>query len=226
MRRWSTSGLNDLINLFWEGYNKVHYHPSEGEVEMHRRENEVKTTIPVRDIMAAPVVTVPEDETMETVAKLMNEHELGSIIVTGKDGQPMGIITERDVVARVTASNQLPSRVKAGSIISRPLRTIGPDADIKDAASEMHRLGIRRLVVMEKGRMIGIISSKDIVAITPSLIEVITEKARITSTPLLPYAAEAAGVCERCRQWSDALREYEGRPLCEDCRIEAGAEEG
>jgi CBS domain-containing protein len=71
----------------------VHYHPSEGEVEMHRRENEVKTTIPVRDIMATPVVTVPEDETMETVAKLMNEHELGSIIVTGKDGQPMGIIT-------------------------------------------------------------------------------------------------------------------------------------
>jgi CBS domain-containing protein len=218
--------LNDLISLFWEGYNIVRSHPSEGEVEMHRREDEVKTTIPVRDIMAAPVVTVHEDANMETVAKLMDEHELGSMIVTSKDGQPMGIITERDVVVRVTANNQLPSNVKAGNIMSRPLRTISPDADIKDAASEMHRLGIRRLVVMEKGRMIGIISSKDIVAITPSLIEVITEKARITSTPLLPYAAEAAGVCERCRQWSDGLREYEGRSLCEDCRIELGAEEG
>jgi len=191
---------------------------------MHRRD-EVKTSIPVRDIMASPVITVLEDEDLETVAKLMDKHELGSIIVTSKDNHPIGIITERDIVSRVTAKNLLPRNIKAKDVMSRPLRTTVPDADIKDAAEEMHRLGIRRLVVMERGKMIGIITSKDIVGITPSLIEIIYEKARIRSTPLLPMGAEAAGSCERCRQWSDTLRDVEGRFLCEECRLELSVEE-
>jgi len=192
---------------------------------MYRRESDVKTSIPVKDIMTAPVVTVLQDDNLETVARLMDEQELGSIIVMDSDNHPMGIITERDIVARVTARNLLPRSVKAKEVMSRPLRTIGPEADINEAAEGMHRYNIRRLVVMDKGKMIGIISSKDIVEITPTLIEIIVEKARITSTPLLPLGAEAAGSCERCGQWSDTLREVEGRFLCDECRIELSTEE-
>ena len=110
--------------------------------------------------------------------------------------------------------------VTAKKVMSSPIKIISPDADIKDAAEQMHRNNIRRLIVIENGKMIGIISSKDIVEITPYLIEVIAEKAKITSTPLMPVGIEAAGTCERCGQWSELLQQFEGRFLCDECRLE------
>jgi hypothetical protein len=109
--------------------------------------------------------------------------------------------------------------------MSKPLKIISPNADIKVAAEQMRQNNIRRLIVIEKGKMLGIISSKDIVEITPYLIEVIAEKAKITSTPLMPIGMEAAGICERCGQWSDMLQQFEGRFLCDECRIELESEE-
>ena len=192
---------------------------------MNHRKNEIKTSVLVKDIMTVPVVSVYKNENLETVAKLMGEEELGSIIVTDKKNQPLGLITERDIVARVTSRNLLPSKVKAKDVMSGPLKIISPNADIKDAAEQMHIQNVRRLVVLEKGKMIGIISSKDILEITPSLIEIIVEKARIKLTPLLLAGTEAAGTCEQCGQWSDMLRQFEGRFLCDDCRIEVEDEE-
>lgn len=192
---------------------------------MNHRKNEIKTSVLVKDIMTVPVVSVYKNENLETVAKLMGEEELGSIIVTDKKNQPLGLITERDIVARVTSRNLLPSKVKAKDVMSGPLKIISPNADIKDAAEQMHIQNVRRLVVLEKGKMIGIISSKDILEITPSLIEIIVEKARIKLTPLLLAGTEAAGTCEQCGQWSDMLRQFEGRFLCDECRIEVEDEE-
>ncbi|MCJ7634702.1 CBS domain-containing protein [Candidatus Bathyarchaeota archaeon] len=192
---------------------------------MNQRENEVKTSILVRDVMTVPVVSVYENENLETVAKLMDKEELGSIIVTDKENRPLGLITERDIVARVTSRNLLPNKVKAKEVMSGPLKIISPNADIKNAAEQMRIQNVRRLVVIEKGKMIGIISSKDIVEITPSLIEIIVEKAKIKLTPLLLAGTEAAGTCEQCDQWSDMLQQFEGRFLCDECRIEVEAEE-
>ena len=181
----------------------------------------------VRDVMSSPVITVNENETVEKVAQLMDKYRLGCIIVTSKDGKPVGIITERDLVVRVLAKNLLSSKLKAKDVMSSPLMTIGPDATISEAARMMSRLNIRRLGVVYRGELVGIISSKDILAVTPELIEIIQEKARIESqgsseetetTPL-------AGYCDRCGTWSDDLREVEGQFLCEDCRIELRGEE-
>ena len=181
----------------------------------------------VRDVMSSPVITVNEDETVEKVAQLMDKYRLGCIIVTSKDGKPVGIITERDLVVRVLAKNLLSSKLKAKDVMSSPLMTVGPDTTISEAARIMSRLNIRRLGVVYRGELVGIISSKDILAVTPELIEIIQEKARIESqgsseetetTPL-------AGYCDRCGAWSDDLREVEGQFLCEDCRIELRGEE-
>ena len=135
----------------------------------------------VRDVMSSPVITVNEDETVEKVAQLMDKYRLGCIIVTSKDGKPVGIITERDLVVRVLAKNLLSSKLKAKDVMSSPLMTIGPDATISEAARMMSRLNIRRLGVVYRGELVGIISSKDILAVTPELIEIIQEKARIES---------------------------------------------
>ncbi|KYH39609.1 MAG: hypothetical protein AYL33_007820 [Candidatus Bathyarchaeota archaeon B63] len=174
----------------------------------------------VRDVMSSPVVTAAEDSPLNEVAKLMKKHNIGCVIVSGNDGKPVGIITERDIVERVVAENIKPGEIKAKEIMSTPLVKIDSEKTISDAAREMSRLNIRRLAVMYKGDLAGIISSKDILAVTPELIEIIQEKARIENQNIIEEAEKSSstGYCDNCGEWSDDLREVEGSFLCEECR--------
>lgn len=186
--------------------------------------DDVGTVIPVREVMSSPVVTVLEKDNAELVAKLMSAHKLGSVIVTDNKGNPVGIITERDMVKRVVAKNLFPSEIKAGKIMSKPLVTVDPQTSIGEAARKMNTLIIRRLAVMDRGKLVGIVSSKDILAVTPELTEIITEKVMIAQNPPVEEGPLLAGYCDNCRQWSDSLKEVEGSFLCDDCQAELEAE--
>ncbi len=137
------------------------------------------TKMLVRDVMSSPVVTMDEDESSNKAAANMDMHDLGAVIVTNKAGKSIGIITERDLVIRVIAKNLKPDTVKAKEIMTTPLVTIEPEATISDAARRMTRLDIRRLGVIYKGNLVGIISSKDILGVMPELIEIMQERSRI-----------------------------------------------
>jgi len=121
-----------------------------------------KIDIEIKYLMSSPVVTILKNETLDEVAKVMSKKHLGSIVVIDPKGKPLGIITERDIVNRLTAMNLLPRKVKAEEVMSQPLITIASDKDTKEAAKSMNEHKIRRLLVMEKGKIIGIITSKDI----------------------------------------------------------------
>jgi len=183
----------------------------------------------VKDVMSSPVVTIEENAPVNKVAELMDKHGLGCIIVTSKDGKPLGIITERDLVGRVLAKNTKPDSVKASEVMTSPLITIEPDATISEAARRMSRLNIRRLGVIYKGQLIGLLSSKDILSVMPELLETIQEHAMIEGENRAQEATEEgallAGYCDRCGVWSDALKEVNGEFLCEDCRVEFESEE-
>jgi CBS domain-containing protein len=183
----------------------------------------------VKDVMSSPVITITEDAPANKVAELMDEHGLGCIIVTSKEGKPLGIITERDLVARVLAKNAKPDSVKANEVMTSPLITIEPDATISEAARRMSRLNIRRLGVIYKGQLIGVLSSKDILSVMPELLETIQEHAIIESENRAQEATEESvpltGYCDRCGVWSDDLKEVNGEFLCEDCRVELESEE-
>ncbi len=178
----------------------------------------------VKDAMSSPVITIKEDESANKVAELMEKHGLGCVIVTSQEGNPIGIITERDLVARVLAKNIAPNSVKARDVMTSPLMTIEPDATINEAARRMSRLNIRRLGVIYKGQIIGLISSKDILSVMPELIETIQEKALIEGENRAQEAEEEttplAGYCDRCESWSDTLKQVNGEFLCEECRAE------
>lgn len=180
----------------------------------------------VKDVMSSPVITVDETETADKVAQYMDTHQLGCIIITDKDGRPLGIITERDLITRVLAKNKLASKLKAKNVMTTPLITISPDETLSNAARQMSRLNVRRLGVLYKGDLVGIISSKDILAITPELLETIQEKTRIESGSVeeTVESPPLAGYCDRCGQWSNRLKEVEGEFLCEDCRTESQGE--
>ncbi len=182
----------------------------------------LRTRMLVKDVMSSPVITVDENSKVDKVAQLMEAQRLGCIIVTGKDSRPAGIITERDLVTRVLAKNNMPSKLVAKDVMTSPLITISPSETLSNAARQMSRLNVRRLGVVYKGDLVGIISSKDVLAITPELIETIQEKTRIESgnTEEMLEHPPLAGYCDRCAQWSSRLKETEGEFLCEDCRTE------
>jgi CBS domain-containing protein len=182
----------------------------------------IRTRMLVKDVMSSPVITVDEDATVDKAARLMADGHIGCILVTSKDGKPLGLITESDFVTRVLAKNIQPSKLTAKEVMTSPLITIDPDENLSEAARRMNRLNIRRLGVMYKGNLIGIISSKDILGIMPELIEIMQEKARIEGRTVeeAPESGLLAGYCDQCGRWSDDLAEVEGNFLCEECRIE------
>ncbi|MCW4010906.1 MAG: CBS domain-containing protein [Candidatus Bathyarchaeota archaeon] len=188
----------------------------------------LRTRMLVKDVMSSPVVTTDEEAPSNKIAKLLEENKFGCVIVANEDGKPLGIITERDLVARVLSKNLKPEVVLARDVMTAPLATIEPEATISDAARRMSRLDVRRLGVIYKGDLIGLISSKDILGVMPELIEIIQERSRIEGVDRSEEIAEIektplSGYCDQCGVYSEGLREVDGQFLCEDCRIEVEA---
>ena len=178
----------------------------------------------VKDVMSSPAITVPEDAPVDKTAKLMNENRVGCIIVTSKDGKALGIITESDLVRRVLAKNLTPSKLTAKEVMSTPLITVDPDETLTETARRMSKLDVRKMGVIYKGNLVGIVSSKDILAVTPELLENMQEKARIEREPEVEEESSeptpSAGYCEQCGSWSENLEDVEGTYLCEECQME------
>jgi len=189
----------------------------------------LRTKMLVKDAMSSPVVSLDEEAPSNKIANIMDKNDLGCVIIINKAGKPIGIITERDLVLRVLTKNLKPDTVKAKDIMTSPLVTIEPDATISDAARRMSRLDIRRLGVLYKGNLVGVISSKDILGVMPELIEIIQEKTRIESASSSEETEGAeetplSGYCDRCGVYSENLKDVNGQSLCEDCCIEVEQE--
>jgi CBS domain-containing protein len=184
----------------------------------------LRTRMLVKDVMTSPVVTVDEEAPSNKIARLMDENDLGCVIITNKAKKPVGIITERDLVKRVLSKNVVPGTIKAKDIMTSPLVTIEPEATISEAARRMSRLDIRRLGVVYKGNLVGLISSRDILGVMPELIEIIQERTRIEGAEEEETAENEetplSGYCDRCGVFSENLKDVNGQNLCEDCRIE------
>lgn len=175
----------------------------------------MKRVVSVRDAMTDKVLTAGPNTTVAQAAKLMAERGVGSIIIV-KSKKPIGILTERDLLMKVVSLNLMPSKVKVGKIMSTPILTIGPDADITEAAGMMARSKIRRLPVVERGALIGILTASDITAISPELIGVV-------SGPEVPAREEIEqSVCEVCGEVTTALYEVNSMWVCENCRDTMG----
>lgn len=189
----------------------------------------LRSKLLVKDVMSSPAVIVDESAPVNKVAQLMDKNDLGCIVVTSKGAKPIGIITERDLVVRVLAKNARPDTIKAKKVMTSPLMTIEPDATISEAAKRMSKLDIRRLGVIYKGQLVGIISSKDVLGVMPELLETMQEKALIEGENRAEEAEKEssplAGNCDHCGAYSDDLMEVNGEFLCEDCKVELESEE-
>ena len=176
--------------------------------------------VKVEDVMSSPVITISDTDTVLAATKLMKKHEIGCVVVVDKSGKPLGLMTERDVVRRVAALDLLPSKVKAGKSMSKPPSTIDAAVNVTDAATKMRQLKIRRLVVLQGGKLTGIITSNDIVDITPALLDVMAEKSQIAPVQKTKETATLSGYCDKCGSWADEMKSQDGQFLCDDCAAE------
>ena len=173
--------------------------------------------VTVKDVMSSPVRTVREDDNATKIAKMMTRNNVGSVVVVDRKRKPLGMITEKDLVRGVAAKGLHPNKVKAGKIMSKPLRTVEPTLDVREAARRMKQLKVKRFAVMEAGKLVGIVTGTDIVEITPALIDVMEEKSRIRPISEPRETSALAGYCDECGAWSDDLKARDGSFLCSDC---------
>ncbi len=174
---------------------------------------QLETKVPVREIMRTNPKTIDYHATVAHAArKMCSKDQSGSCIVL-KDGVAVGIVTEQDINCKVVARDLRPSDVHINEIMTSPLITIGTDKTIEDAAHLMIRNRVRRLpVINEKGVVIGIVSVRDIVAVSTEINELMSELVVINRADDV-----SSGICSRCGQMSDGLTSVDGLLICPHC---------
>lgn len=116
----------------------------------------------VKDVMVTNLVTIEPWATARKAAELMNKYDIGCLIVVD-DGKPIGIVTERDMLKRVVLQLRDPRRIRISHIMSKPLITSGSQTEIREAVHLMNERRIKKLPVVEDGRLLGLVSLTDVV---------------------------------------------------------------
>lgn len=182
----------------------------------------IESEIPISEIMNQRVVELEVSSTVLEVASAMMENNVGSIILK-KDEEAVGIITERDIVGKVTTKDATPSSITAGEIMSSPIISAEPASSVIDASKIMVKSNIRRLAVAKGGDIVGIITDRDILSISPVLNTILENLIEMNEETSLPEGGETGrGICQRCGAYVDVLTETGGLMLCEDCMDDEG----
>jgi CBS domain-containing protein len=114
----------------------------------------------VGGIMTRPVKTITSRDTIEKAAETMKKNRIGSLVVVDKE-EPIGIVTERDIAYKLVAEGKK-GDTKVKEVMSKDLKTVGEDKPLIDAAKLMAAHVIRRLPVVRKGKLVGIVAIEDI----------------------------------------------------------------
>lgn len=116
----------------------------------------------LRELMSKPVVRIQQDETVAVAARLLEHNNIGAMPVCGSDGRLCGMLTDRDIVTRCLAAGKSPQNTSVREVMTGKVYVARPDMDASLAAGLMGREQIRRLPVMENGKLCGIVSLGDL----------------------------------------------------------------
>jgi signal-transduction protein with cAMP-binding, CBS, and nucleotidyltransferase domain len=190
----------------------------------------MKIGVKVGDVMTREFVSVSPDLPVSLCAREMMAKHVGSLIV--KDNQHLkGIITEGDIIKSIAAKKDL-SKIKAKDVMTKSVISISPSEDMYDALVKMRGKKVRWLPVTIKGRVIGMLTVKDILRIEPSLFEIVKEFTPIKEQEEKYEAIKMRkkrdslargdvwsneGECDECGAFG-LLYNIDGRLICEECK--------
>src|SRR3954452_8198057 len=177
----------------------------------------------VRERMTEGILTCPPDASSTDVARLLILRRVHAVFVLDDDVRPIGVVSETDLIAGAPltgadAGRAATPEVTARELMTAPVLTIDADADVTDAAERLREEGVGRLLVMEDGRPVGVLSVSDVVAFIgdrprqrTTLAEVMSQ-AIVVSQPDAWVSAAARAMTER-RSRSILVVDVAGRPV-------------
>lgn len=115
----------------------------------------------VRDIMEKNVITIQYDKSALDASIMLKEKEI-SFLVIQKEGNPIGLVTERDIVRKIAAEDKKSSEVLIQDLMSKKFKWVKPEDSIENAIQKMLNNNIRRLVVLDNDKLVGVITQTDL----------------------------------------------------------------
>ena len=115
----------------------------------------------IKDIMTRNVITIDPGENVEVAARTMNQFNIGALPVC-RNGKLSGVLTDRDIVTRCLAAGRLPANTPVRQVMTEQVTAVSPNMQTDVAAHLMGRLQIRRLPVVENGKLCGMVSLGDL----------------------------------------------------------------
>lgn len=116
----------------------------------------------VQDLMTKQVVHISPTESVEVAARTLTHYNIGALPVCGSDGKLCGMVTDRDMVTRCVASGRTPAQTTVKDVMTKQVLSVQPDMEVGVAAHLMGRQQIRRLPVVENGKLCGMVSLGDL----------------------------------------------------------------
>lgn len=172
--------------------------------------------VKIKNIMKKYVVTIGPDALLSDVAKVMSNNKIGSLVVV-TSGKPTGIVTDSDIV-NLVAEGKDPAKIKISDIRkSRALISVSPEDAMMDVIKVMITNNIKRLPVIENGKLVGIVTEKEMLLVSPELIEILSEKLKLRVGMVAKPEEVISGLCEVCGEYSDELKSVDGRWICGEC---------
>ena len=135
------------------------------------------STILVKDIMSKDVRVVRPDTSAQEIVATLNKFNIGSVVVVQKE-KPVGIITIRDILVRLVEQNLAPRVLTASQMMTSPFTSINVEATMEEAAKLMAKKRVKTLPVMEKEKLVGVVSFADIAFKVPALLSLLEESCR------------------------------------------------
>ena len=145
-------------------------------------QTEDRLPLKVRDVMVRGVITVDENSSVKEAVDIMNEFQIGSLIVLEK-GKAKGIVTERDFLRRVTAEAKDIMNTKVKEIMTTPLVAVEPGTDLEEAMKLMFKNKIKKLAVVDSNKLVGIVTLTDIARVQPQMIRMLKKLTTKQETP-------------------------------------------
>jgi CBS domain-containing protein len=172
----------------------------------------------VKEIMQPPL-TIGPDQNIKVAGEIMRKNRRYSLIVT-KAGHPIGILTDSDLIKQVIARNKKPSSVKVSNVMSSPIVMISSDEDVIEAARKMKKNNIKRLPVVRKSKIVGMLELSDVARASPEMMDLLEYKIKMRDMQTEIVEPRTSGICDSCGDYFEDLKNANGKWLCESCRDE------
>jgi CBS domain-containing protein len=188
----------------------------------------METDIPLRDIMVQEVVKGDIDLNVKEAAKIMMKHDVDSIVVLN-NGEPVGIVTQGDIISELVSKDTTPSTVKLKDVMTSPLIAASPDDRLSDTVKKMAAKKIRKLPIIEDGKLVGIVADVDILSVSSQMNSILADLIEMhVERDIMGAGSEGEGggqgICEKCGSFSHYLEMKEGVMMCETCKEETETE--